>query len=99
MTWCGILAWTIELHPEAAKQLRTLARRDKPTAKRVTDYLTDIGQQHDPRSRGKALSGTLNGLWRYRVGDWRMVVDIHDTAMIIVALDIDHRSRVYRSAQ
>lgn len=96
MTWCGILAWTIELHPEAAKQLRELAGRDKPTAKRVTNYLTDIGQADDPRSKGKGLTGTLAGLWRYRVGDWSIVADIHDSTMIIVALDIDHRSRVYR---
>jgi mRNA interferase RelE/StbE len=96
MTWCGILAWKIELHPEAAKQLRALARRDKPMAKRVTDYLTEVGQADDPRSRGKGLTGTLAGLWRYRVGDWRIVADIHDSTMIIVALDIDHRSTVYR---
>jgi mRNA interferase RelE/StbE len=96
MTWCGILAWTIELHPEAAKQLRSLARRDKPTAKRITNYLTDIGQADDPRSRGRALTGTLAGLWRYRVGDWRIIVDVHDNAMIIVALDINHRSQIYR---
>jgi mRNA interferase RelE/StbE len=96
MTWCGILAWTIELHPDAAKQLRELARRDKPAAKRVTNCLTDIGQADDPRSRGKGLIGALTGLWRYRVGDWRIVVDIHDSIMVVVALDIDHRSRVYR---
>ena len=91
-----MLAWTIELHPEAAKQLRALARTDKPTAKRVTDYLTEVGQADGPRFRGKGLTGPLAGLWRYRVGDWRIIADIHDNAMIIVALDIDHRSRVYR---
>jgi mRNA interferase RelE/StbE len=96
MTWCEILAWTIELHPEAAKQLRELAKRDKPTAKRVTEYLIGIGQADDPRARGKGLTGTLAGLWRYRVGDWRIVADIHDSTMTIVALDIDHRSKVYR---
>ncbi len=90
------MAWTIELHPEAAKQLRLLARRDRVTAKRITDYLADIEGVDDPRDRGKALSGALAGLWRYIVGDWRVVVDIHDARMIVLALDIGHRSRVYR---
>lgn len=90
------MGWTIELHPDAAKQLRVLARRDKAAAKRVTDTLAEIGRSEDPRSRGKALTGPLAGLWRYRVGDWRGVVDIHDAALVILALDIEHRSRVYR---
>jgi mRNA interferase RelE/StbE len=90
------LAWTIELHPEAARQLRALARRDRPMAKRITDYLADVERSEDPRARGKNLTGPLAGLWRYRIGDWRVVVDIHDDRMIILALDIEHRSRVYR---
>ena len=90
------MAWTIELHPDAAKQLRALARKDRPTARRITDYLTGIAQTEDPRVSGKALTGTLSGLWRYRVGDWRVVTDIYDERMVIIALGIEHRSRVYR---
>ncbi|WOP19296.1 type II toxin-antitoxin system RelE/ParE family toxin [Raineyella sp. LH-20] len=90
------MTWAIDLHPDAAKQLRLLARRDKPAARRITDFLTGVGALDDPRSRGKALTGTLAGLWRYRIGDWRVVVDIQDSRLVIVALDIDHRSQVYR---
>ena len=90
------MVWTIELHPDAAKQLRMLARRDRVTAKRITDYLAVIEGVDDPRDRGTALSGALAGLWRYRVGDWRIVVDLHDARMIVLALDIGQRSRVYR---
>lgn len=45
---------------------------------------------------GKGLTGPLTGLWRYRIGDWRVVVDIYDDRLVILALDIEHRSRVYR---
>lgn len=90
------MAWTIELHPDAAKQLRVLARKDRQMAKRITDYLVDVERSDDPRARGKGLRGPLTGLWHYRVGDWRVVVDIHDDRLIVVALDIDHRSQVYR---
>ena len=90
------MAWTIELHPDAIKQLRALARKDRTMAKRITDYLADIEPADDPRARGNGLAGPLTGLWRYRVGDWRVVVDIYDDRMVILALDIEHRSRVYR---
>jgi len=90
------LAWTIELHPDAARSLRGLARTDRPMAKRITDYLADVEAADDPRSRGKGLTGPLAGLWRYRIGDWRVVVDIYDDRPVILALDIEHRSRVYR---
>ena len=36
------MAWTIELHQDAAKSLRSLARKDRPMAKRITDYLADV---------------------------------------------------------
>ncbi|MEI2778896.1 MAG: type II toxin-antitoxin system RelE/ParE family toxin [Tetrasphaera sp.] len=65
-------------------------------AKRITDYLVDIERLEDPRARGKGLTGALTGLWRYRIGDWRVVVDSDDNRMVIVALDIEHRSRAYR---
>lgn len=68
------MAWTIELHPDAAKSLRSLARKDRPMAKRITDYLADVERADDPRSCGKGLTGPLTGLWRYRIGDWRVVV-------------------------
>jgi mRNA interferase RelE/StbE len=64
-------------------------------AKRVLDYLDEIAGLEDPRARGKGLTGDLVGLWRYRVGDYRVLVEILDAELIIVALDVDHRSRVY----
>lgn len=90
------MAWTVELHPDAARQLRALARRDRPTGKRITDYLAKVAHADDPRSQGRGLTGPLAGLWRYRVGDWRIVVDIYDDRLVILALDIAHRSKAYR---
>jgi mRNA interferase RelE/StbE len=90
------LVWTIELHPEAVKQLERLAKRDRPAARRITKALDELRNVADPRSRGKALSGPLSGLWRYRVGDWRIVADVQNQRCVILALDIEHRSRAYR---
>ncbi|MCH6197786.1 type II toxin-antitoxin system RelE/ParE family toxin [Corynebacterium mastitidis] len=50
----------------------------------------------DPRSRGKALVATKSGLWRWRVGDYRLVAEIVDRTVVIVVLDLGHWSTVYR---
>lgn len=66
-------------------------------AQRITTFLASLAREDDPRSKGKGLTGpSLGGLWRYRVGDWRIVVDIHQAELVILALDIGHRSRVCR---
>lgn len=87
------MAWRAELSPCALKQLRKL---DKPTARRIIEYLREISSGEDPRLRGKGLTGNLAGLWRYRVGNYRIIVSIEDDELLILAINIDHRSRIYR---
>jgi mRNA interferase RelE/StbE len=50
----------------------------------------------DPRSIGEALHGDKSGLWRYRVGDYRLICQIEDARLVIVVLNIGHRREVYR---
>lgn len=87
-------AWTFELTPRARKRLKHL---DKPVAIRVLKALHDLTQLDDPRTRGKALTGNLAGLWRYRVGNYRIICSISDNTCIILALEIAHRSHIYRT--
>ena len=87
------MAWRAELSPRALKQLRKL---DKPTARRIIEYLREISSGEDPRARGKGLTGNLAGLWRYRVGNYRIIASIEDDELLILAMNIDHRSRIYR---
>ena len=49
----------------------------------------------NPRDFGKALTNNLKGLWRYRIGDYRLLCEIHDNELIIFALSIGHRKEVY----
>lgn len=88
------MAWTIKLSVRAVKALEKL---DKPTAKRIYRELGEIEKLDDPRSRGKALEWNLSGLWRYRVDDYRIICDIHDNELVIVAVDIAHRSKAYKN--
>lgn len=50
----------------------------------------------DPRAFGKGLSGNLKGWWRYRIGNYRLLVEIKDDELVIVAIEISHRSQVYQ---
>lgn len=88
------MAWEIELSEHAVKQL---AKLDKQTARRITSKLREVSQLEDQRSTGKALTGNLSGLWRYRVGDYRIVCDIERGVLVILVVDVEHRSRVYKA--
>ena len=75
------------------KQLKKL---DAAISKRVLDYLEQVELLDNPRSRGKALTSNLSGLWRYRVGNYRILCRIRDDELIITVIEIAHRSTVYR---
>ena len=87
------MAWRAELSPRALKQLSKL---DKPIARRIIDYLLETASSEDPRSRGKGLTGNLAGFWRYRVGEYRIIASIEDDELLFLAINIDHRPRIYR---
>ena len=75
------------------KQLKKL---DSSISKRILDYLEQLELLDDPRSRGKALTSNLSGLWRYRVGDYRIFCRIYDDKLVITVIEIAHRSTIYR---
>lgn len=77
---------------DAKKNLKKL---DKSISKRIYNYLESLETLEDPRSKGKALSANLAGLWRYRVGDYRIMCHIEDSELVIFALKIAHRRDIY----
>ena len=68
------------------------------TARRIVDFMDErIAKQEDPRSIGKALTGPILGAyWRYRVGDCRVICDIHDQVLCILVIEIANRREIYR---
>jgi len=84
--------WDVQLLPRAEKALRDM---DRPIARRIHDHLVRLSGMDDPASACKALAGPLVGLWRHRVGDWRVILDIRRNQLVIVAVDIGHRSDIY----
>lgn len=87
------MAWRIEIDKGVQRSMKKL---DRNVAKRIIAKLREIAQLEDPRSTGKALAGNLAGLWRYRVGDYRIVCDIEDEVLLILVIDVAHRSKVYK---
>ena len=88
------MSWTVEYADSAVAQLRKL---DKRTARRIIDYMDQrVAARDDPRSVGKALTGPLSKLWRYRVGNYRVICDIQDGVLRILVVRVGGRDRVYR---
>ena len=88
------MAWRIEYTDTARTQLRRL---DRDTARRIINYMDErVAVLDDPRSVGQALTGPLGGLWRYRVGDCRVICDIQDDALRVLVVRVGRRDQVYR---
>lgn len=86
------MAYRIELTPEAVRDLRKL---DRQAAIRVQKFLRErVGVLDDPRSLGGPLVGVP--YWRYRVGEYRILTEIRDSLLLVLVVEVGHRSKVYR---
>lgn len=87
------MAWRIDYTDTALRQMRKL---DKPSARRVMDYMGERVGSGDPRRTGRMLSGPLGRLWRYRVGDVGVICDIQDDALRVLVVTVARRDKAYR---
>jgi len=86
------MVYKIEFFRDADKSFGKLY---KNTQKRITKYLVERVMK-DPFSNGKALTGDKVGLLRYRIGDYRIICRIETNKLVVVVIDIGHRSNVYK---
>lgn len=85
--------WKIEFDADVEKDLKRLGHT---ASKRIIKFLKEkIIPIKDPRSLGKPLSGDLSGLWRYRIGDYRVIAKIEKDNFVILLVHIGHRKNVY----
>lgn len=89
------MAWTVDLDPAVEKELDKL---DPQQARRILKFLFErVAHLDDPRSIGEALHGSKFGtLWKYRVGDYRLISSIEDNVSRILVVKIGDRKEVYR---
>ena len=88
------MAWRIEFTVDASREFDDL---DRPVARRIQKFLRDrVAHLENPRSLGKALKGPRYGeLWRYRVGDYRLICQIQDQRLVVLVVRLGHRRGVY----
>lgn len=85
--------YTLKYSERAMKQLSKL---DKGTQKLILTWVAkNLENCDNPRIKGKGLTGNRSGEWRYRVGNYRIICDIRDKELIILALSIGHRRNIY----
>lgn len=94
MKWRRRLDWKIKWEERAFKELKKL---DQSAQREILHYLNErIATDKNPRRFGKALTANKSGLWRYRIGDFRMICQIQDHELIILILRVAHRRLVYQ---
>lgn len=89
------MAWNIEFSPEFRKNLAKIGAEE---ARRILKFLHErLRLLDNPRSIGESLKGSrFSGLWRYRVGDFRILCEIQDEKITILVAYVGHRREIYK---
>ncbi|MDE2926777.1 MAG: type II toxin-antitoxin system RelE/ParE family toxin [Acidobacteriota bacterium] len=90
------MTWKVEYAESVQKSIRKQSRQ---TQQWLRDYLeVRLARMRNPRQLGRAMRGTrYRKLWRYRVGDYRIIAEINDERIRILVVRIAHRRGAYRS--
>ncbi|MGE9297041.1 MAG: type II toxin-antitoxin system RelE family toxin [Puniceicoccales bacterium] len=87
------MSWDYKVSERAVRQLRKM---DRTAAQRIILFLDErITGTDNPRIWGKQLKGELNNLWRYRVGDYRILCEMRDDELIVLVVRLGHRREIY----
>jgi mRNA interferase RelE/StbE len=88
------LAWRVEWENEAVKELKGL---DARAQRAIVRYMRDkIATEEDPRRFGDCLRKDLKGLWKYRIGSYRIICSIEDQKVTVLVVRVGHRKDVYK---
>ncbi len=88
------MKWCIEFDKSVIKTLSKIQPKD---VAQIMNYLENVATLDNPRQVGKALNGKYKGLWRYRTGDFRILCDIIDNEVKILAVEVGHRKAIYKN--
>ena len=75
---------------------KAFMKLDKHTQRMIKSWIDkNLVGTEDPRHHEKRLTSNRRGQWRYRIGDYRILADIRDSELVIVAIGVGHRRDVY----
>ena len=87
------MTWTIKWDERARRELRRL---DHQIQRNILNYLRErIATEENPKRFGRGLTADKVGLWRYRVGDYRLICRIEEEQVVVLVLRVGHRANVY----
>lgn len=89
------MSYSIETTARFDKEFKKLYRYTQRMIKGWIDK--NLVGTDDPRRQGKGLTANRSGQWRYRIGDYRLICQIDDGKLVILALSVGHRREVYES--
>jgi len=75
--------------------LEDLERFDRTIAQKIVEKVKNYLTQ-DPERLGIPLKGNLKGLYRYRIGDYRVIYVIDQEEKKVMILKVNHRKKVYK---
>lgn len=88
------MAWKVEITRTAQRQIEKLGRTAQVS---ILKFLRErVAATDNPRRFGKPLRGEKRSLWRYRVGDFRLICDIQDGRITVLVLEVGSRKDIYR---
>ena len=77
--------------------LKDLKKLDPHITHLIVAWISkNLDQCDNPRLHGKGLSSDKKGIWRYRIGDYRLLCQIFDERLIILVVDVGHRKEIYK---
>ena len=80
------------------RAIKEMKKLDRYTRQMIYAWIDkNLAGTDNPRRHGKALTANRKGQWRYRIGDYRLLCQIYDEELIILALSVGHRREVYES--
>ncbi|MFC2471633.1 type II toxin-antitoxin system RelE family toxin [Lachnoanaerobaculum gingivalis] len=75
---------------------KALKKLDRQTQRIIKAWIEkNLINCENPRIHGKALTANRSGQWRYRVGDYRILAEIHDNKLVLILIDVGHRKDIY----
>ena len=75
---------------------KSFKKLDKQTQKIIKAWIDkNLMGCENPRLHGKGLTANKSGQWRYRVGDYRILAEIRESELVLVLVEVGHRSRIY----
>lgn len=89
-----MMKYRLEISSGAKRDLKKI---DRYHLKLISSWIDkNINNTENPREHGKALSENLKGLWSYRIGNYRVICEIKDSELVVIAVTIGHRREVYK---